>query len=106
MENKVFDLSKERLPIGSVVSVRFNTHKFMIIGFCTLEGKTKKMYDYSAVVYPFGLVNFDSVTMFNKEIIKKIHHLGYSDEAHKELNIKIDEAVKKHNENNGGETNE
>jgi len=102
----MIDLSKERLPIGTIVSVRFNTYKFMIIGFCTLEGKTNKIYDYSAVAYPFGLENFDNVTMFNKEIIKKIHHMGYSDDAHKELNVKLDQAIKKHNENKEGEKND
>ena len=106
MENNVIDLSKEYLPIGSVVSVRFNIHKFMIIGFCTLEGNTNKMYDYCAVVYPFGLENFDNVIMFNKEIIKKIHHLGYSDEAHKQLNVKIEQAIIKYNKSKEGENND
>lgn len=98
MENNSFDYEKEYLPIGTIVSVRFNTNKFMIIGYCTLEGNSKKMYDYSAVVYPFGLENFDNVIMFNKAIIKKVHHMGHLSLEHNELNEKIKVAVKKYNE--------
>ena len=98
MENNDFNYETEYLPIGTIVSVRFNTNKFMIIGYCTLEGNTKKMYDYSAVVYPFGLENFDNIIMFNKDIIKKVYHMGYTSLEHNDLNEKIKIAKKKYNE--------
>ena len=94
MDEIKFDIEKEFLPVGSVVSVRFNTNKFMIVGFCTVAGDSKKMYDYSAVAYPLGLMDFDNVTMFNKEIIKKVHYLGYSDEEEKEFKKTLAEAIK------------
>ena len=89
-----FNLEKDFLPVGSVVSIRFNQNKFMIMGFCTIESNTKKIYDYCAVVYPNGLQTLDNVVMFNKDIVKKIHHLGYITEEEKECKKILDETIK------------
>lgn len=89
-----FDLEKDFLPVGSVVSIRFNPNKFMIMGFCTIDGNTKKVYDYSAVLYPVGLVSLDDVVMFNRDVVKKIHHLGYINEEEKELKKTLEDAIK------------
>lgn len=88
-----FDLEKEFLPVGSVVSIRFNTNKFMIMGFCTVEGNTKKIYDYCAVLYPSGLENLDDVVMFNRDIVKKVHHLGYINDEEKEFKKALQDAI-------------
>lgn len=89
-----FDLEKDFLPVGSIVSIRFNPNKFMILGFCTIEGNTKKMYDYCAVLYPVGLGSLDNVFMFNKEIVKKVYHLGYIDKEEKKFKNELEKAIK------------
>ena len=90
-----FDLEKDFLPVGSVVSIRFNPNKFMIMGFCTIDGNTKKVYDYSAVLYPTGLEDLDNVVMFNRDVVKKIHHLGYITDEHNDFKKVIEDAIKK-----------
>ena len=89
-----FDLENDFLPVGSIVSIRFSVEKFMIMGFCTIDANTQKMYDYCAVLYPFGLENLDKVIMFNRDVVKKIHHLGYSDDEEKEFRKKIQQFIK------------
>ena len=92
-----FDLKNDFLPVGTVVSIRFNPNKFMIMGFCTIEGNTKKMYDYCAVLYPSGFTSIDETFMFNRDIVKKVHHLGYVTEEEKEFKKLLEDALKKKN---------
>ena len=96
MEN--FDLEKDFLPVGSIVSIRFNTNKFMIMGFCTFDGNTNEIYDYSAVPYPEGLIDLDDVCMFNRAIVKKVFHLGFIDDDEKKFKQALNEAIARQKE--------
>lgn len=87
------------LPVGTIVSLRFNKGKFMIIGFCTKEGNSGKVYDYSAVVYPTGLYSFDEVVMFNREYIKKVYYMGYQSDEDVAFKAEIEKKI-----NKGGES--
>ena len=93
INNMVIDYMKDILPVGSVVSIRFSKEKYMIIGFCTIDEETKKIYDYSAVRYPIGFESLNNINMFNKEVIKKIYHFGFFNDEHKEYEKKIKEAL-------------
>jgi len=88
------DLEENFLPVGSIVSIRFSKEKYMIIGFCTIDGKTKKVYDYSAVRYPVGFESLDNVCMFNRMVVKKVYHLGYINDEHCDYIKKIEEVLK------------
>lgn len=88
------DLEKDFLPVGSIVSIRFSKEKYMIMGFCTIDAKTKKVYDYSAVRYPVGFESLDNVCMFNRLVVKKVHHLGYINYEHSSYIKKIEEVLK------------
>lgn len=69
------------LPLGSIVVVRGNTKKVMIIsrGLALAQDEGPRYYDYGACLYPEGLMG-DAVIYFNHEGIQKIVHEGYVDE--------------------------
>ena len=83
------------LPIGSVVKLKDVDLELMIIGY--LKKPEEKIYDYSACIYPLGIVTsvLDTV-VFNHEQIEKIYHVGYKSEKFEGINrvlIKIMNAV-------------
>jgi hypothetical protein len=68
------------LPIGSIVYLNEGTSKLMILNrgpIIELEGE-QKMFDYSACVYPQGLIA-DSVLYFNEENIDEVIFEGFKD---------------------------
>ncbi|WP_102707840.1 DUF4176 domain-containing protein [Terribacillus saccharophilus] len=68
------------LPIGSIVYLNEGTSKLMILNrgpIIELNGE-QKMFDYSACVYPQGLVA-DSVLYFNEENIDEVIFEGFKD---------------------------
>jgi hypothetical protein len=68
------------LPIGSIVYLKEGTSKLMILNrgpIIELDGE-QKMFDYSACVYPQGLVA-DSVLYFNEENIDEVIFEGFKD---------------------------
>jgi hypothetical protein len=68
------------LPIGSIVYLNEGTSKLMILNrgpIIELDGQ-QKMFDYSACVYPQGLVS-DSVLYFNEENIDEVIFEGFKD---------------------------
>lgn len=81
-----FDYMNEILPVGSVVSIRFNHGlKIMITGYGPKDESTKKIYDYIGVIYPYGFDNYDSTIIFDKDVIKKIYFIGYSNDDSKKV---------------------
>lgn len=71
----------EFLPLGSIVIVRGNTKKLMIIsrGLAVSQDEGMRYYDYGACLYPEGLMG-DKVVYFNHEAVQKTVHEGYADE--------------------------
>jgi hypothetical protein len=68
------------LPIGSIVYLKEGTSKLMILNrgpIIELDGE-QKMFDYSACVYPQGLVA-DSLLYFNEENIDEVIFEGFKD---------------------------
>ena len=75
-----YNITNDLLPIGSVVTIRFNQNRFMIIGHKMKNDNDNKIYDYLAVYYPLGLHTINELSFFNRNIIKKVHFFGYTDE--------------------------
>ena len=72
---------KKLLPIGSIVYLKEGSQKLMILNRgpqIELEGKVQ-MFDYSACVYPIGLVT-EQALYFNAENIDKVLFEGFSDD--------------------------
>jgi len=68
------------LPIGSIVYLRDGSQKLMILNRgpqIELDGGVQ-LFDYSACVYPVGLVA-DQIFYFNAENIDRVLFEGFSD---------------------------
>lgn len=73
-------MNSKFLPIGSVVLLKKATKRLMITGFCmTAKDDNNKMYDYSACLYPEGMINSEGTALFNHDQIEKIYFIGYQD---------------------------
>ncbi|HEM3610699.1 TPA: DUF4176 domain-containing protein [Streptococcus suis] len=69
------------LPLGSVVILKGNTKKMMIISrviAAPVKGEVYR-FDYGACLYPEGLMG-DSLIYFNNEDILKVVQEGYTDD--------------------------
>ena len=68
------------LPLGSVVIVRGNIKKLVIIarGLISKVNGELRCFDYGGVLYPEGLISED-IVYFNHKDLKEVIHKGYSD---------------------------
>ena len=69
------------LPLGSVVILKGNVKKMMIIArliALPVKGQVYR-FDYGACLYPEGMVG-DSLNYFNQEDIFKVVQEGYTDD--------------------------
>ncbi len=81
---------KEVLPVGTIVLLKEGNTKLMITGHLQFKLNDKKnLYDYCAVLYPEGQLDTKAAYLFNNEKIKRVYFLGYCDQKHRELTIKI-----------------
>lgn len=86
---------KDFLPIGSVVQLKNAEKKLMICGRVQIEEPDGQMFDYSACLYPEGMLSPDKVYLFNQEDIVRVYSLGLQDEEELELKEKIKEALQR-----------
>ena len=73
-------MSGSLLPIGSVVLLDGANKRLMVCGRVQTDVNTGITYDYSACLYPEGIVDSNSLYMFNNEDIQKIFFIGFQDE--------------------------
>jgi hypothetical protein len=80
------------LPIGSVVILKGTNQKMVICGICqeVEEESGKVLYDYSALLHPYGYVDREHLYVFNSDAIEQVCSVGYIDErliaAYKNVN--------------------
>ena len=73
------------LGLGTVVTLKIRSNiKVCIIGFNPVVNNQK--YDYSGVLYPFGMVKDGCIISFNSEQVEEVVYNGYSDHKHAVLN--------------------
>ncbi len=73
-------MSRELLPIGSVVKIKDTEKAMMICGFCpSSPARPGYVYDYSGFPYPEGYVDTMKIYEFDNEQIDKILAIGYQD---------------------------
>lgn len=70
---------KNYLPIGSVVLLKEGKKRLMIYGRRQLVKDGEKEYDYSACLYPEGMLNSKDVVLFNHDQIQMIYFIGFQD---------------------------
>ena len=74
-------MKEKFLPIGTVVLLKGGKKKIMITGYLPIsKDNQSKLYDYSACLFPEGVLSSDQTAVFNHEQIAKIIQEGYSNE--------------------------
>ena len=91
-------MKEKYLLIGTVVTLKDATKKIMIIGYCPVEKEHNQMYDYSACLYPEGVIDSNRILLFNHNQIATIHFIGLEDEEQKQNNEKLKELVNNMND--------
>ena len=79
-------MKEKYLQIGTVVRLKGATKKIMIMGYCPIEKEKNEMYDYSACLYPEGLVDSSKILLFNHDKIEQVYFVGNSDEEYQKIN--------------------
>ena len=75
---------KEMLPLGSIVSLKNGNGKLLIIGL-DQRGENNQVYEYCALLHPYGYLNSEDIFLFNSDKIEKVYFKGYFDEQSKEF---------------------
>ncbi len=70
---------KKYLPIGSVVLLKDSKKRIMIVGVKQKQEGTEKVWDYSACLYPEGILDPDRLFLFDTEQIERLYFLGFQD---------------------------
>ena len=92
-----YDINKDLLPLGTVVSIRFTKGKFVIMGYYPKDMKTGKIYDYALIKYPQGLIDLDDSIVVNRDLLRKVLHLGYESDVSKEFKESLEKSMNKSN---------
>ena len=80
------------LPIGTVVTLKKGTKKIMITGYLPTT-EDNKVFEYSACLFPEGVISSDEVLVFNQDQIDTIHYLGLTDQDYKDFNKEIKKTI-------------
>lgn len=72
-------LIKKYLPIGSVVLLKDSQKRIMIVGVKQKQADSDKVWDYSACLYPEGLLDPDKLYLFDTEQIARLYFIGLQD---------------------------
>jgi hypothetical protein len=80
------------LPIGSVVKLAYDnpepnmSYIFMIIGyFAVSDDEPDKVWDYTAVPFPSGLMDANETIQIDNNEIAEVQFIGYEDEESESL---------------------
>lgn len=72
-------MKKGYLPIGSVVLLKNSNKRVMIVGVKQKQVDSDNAWDYSACLYPEGIIDPNRLYLFNGEQIAKIFFIGFQD---------------------------
>jgi len=87
---------KNYLPIGSVVGVKDDSRRLLIIGRQVFSGSNRVVRDYAALEYPNGFIDAeDTFILFDRSDIEVVYHYGYVDEVEVELDKRLHEVDEK-----------
>ena len=90
---------EQLLALGSVVRVQADeqtTLRMVIAGYFPHDTATGTTYDYSAVLYPWGMQVTPALQMFNRTQIVSVEHEGYMDEDGRNVALGIPQALKEY----------
>lgn len=72
-------MKKKYLPIGSVVLLKDSQKRIMIVGVKQKQSDADKIWDYSACLYPEGIIDPDKLYLFDTEQIERLYFVGMQD---------------------------
>lgn len=70
---------KKFLPIGSVVLLKESQKRIMIVGVKQKQANSDKVWDYSACLYPEGILDPDKLFLFDAGQIERLYFVGLQD---------------------------
>ena len=70
---------KKYLPIGSVVLLKDSQKRIMVVGVRQKQVDSGKIWDYSACLYPEGILDPDKLFLFNNDQIERVYFVGFQD---------------------------
>lgn len=70
---------KKYLPIGSVVLLKESKKRIMIVGVKQKQANSDKVWDYSACLYPEGILDPDRLFLFDSDQIERLYFVGLQD---------------------------
>ncbi|MCD8087330.1 MAG: DUF4176 domain-containing protein [Oscillospiraceae bacterium] len=70
---------KKYLPIGSVVLLKDSKKRIMIVGVRQKQVDSDKVWDYSACLYPEGILDPERLYLFDAEQIERLYFVGFQD---------------------------
>jgi len=70
---------KNLLPIGSVVLLKGGQKRVMIIGRVQARAGEDKIYDYSACMYPEGMIGGETTCFFDRDAVDTVYFIGFQD---------------------------
>ncbi len=74
-------MKEKFLPIGTVLLLKNGTKKIMITGYLPVsKDENKTVYDYSACLFPEGVISVNQTAVFNHDQIAEVIQEGYSNE--------------------------
>lgn len=85
---------KNFLPLGSVVKLKGAEKRLMICGRVQSNVETNKLYDYSACLFPEGIIDPEELYLFDNEDIEMIYFLGLQDVEEFEYRDFMEEKLK------------
>ncbi len=74
------------LPIGSIVNLKKQFRKTLIIGY-DLK-KESNTYEYVGCIYPEGYTKKEDLLLFNIDDIESIYYIGYQNALFKDYLLK------------------
>lgn len=72
-------MGRNLLPIGSVVLLKEGTKRLMICGRIQSKAGDEVVYDYSACLYPEGILDPSGMYFFNHDAIDRTFFIGFQD---------------------------
>lgn len=70
---------KKFLPIGSVVLLKDSQKRIMIVGVRQKQADSDKVWDYSACLYPEGILDPERLYLFDTDQISRLYFIGFQD---------------------------
>ena len=72
-------MDRDILPLGSVVTLKKGQQRLMIVGRFQEEATSGQLFEYSAVLWPVGMISSNQVYLFNGDDIDRVYFLGLQD---------------------------